>query len=398
MGKEDTMAGSYTNLREREESITVGSNTDLLKTAGDPCRKTGYPGEQETSQKERGYGIRKKVKGEYVEGISRPERIDNPETEGNKKYDQNKVRSKIRKLKTITSVGLAMGKMMSKTDEKSIEPGQWITDKIITLAIQNMRGNQEINRVIEERVTIIDPCVAHLIRIINSIETSRELVSDTGLREKTIACIPINNRNEQENRKGSHWSLLVWKKDRRRGKFLHYDPIRSMNTGVAKEMVNKLKRLDGATFEANKREVDCPRQRNNYDCGIYVILMIEKIIRNLKEDKCIETIGITQEEVDGKREELKNKIRKNKEISTQVKVVEDEEKNEAYIKELGKRVGKYPTVDKITLDNEKEGSLLDIKRTEEEAKEIHKMTEKLLKKEKVVNKTLKKTKRKNQKK
>ena len=153
-------------------------------------------------------------------------------------------------------------------------------------------------------------------------------------------------------------------------------------------MVNKLKRLDGATFEANKREVDCPRERNNYDCGIYVILMIEKIIRNLKENKCIETIGITQEEVDGKREELKNKIRENKEISTQVKVVEDEGKNEAYIKELGKRVGKYPTVDKITLDNEEEGSLMDIKRTEEEAKEIYKMTEKLLKKEKVVNKNL----------
>ena len=92
--------------------------------------------------------------------------------------------------------------------------------------------------------------------------------------------------------------------------------------------------------------------------------------------------------MDGKREELKNKIRKNKEGSIQVKVVEEEEKNEAYIKELGKKVGKYPSVDKITLDNGKEVNLLVIKRSEEETRKIYEMTEKLLKTEKVINKNL----------
>ena len=222
--------------------------------------------------------------------------------------------------------------------------------------------------------------MAHLIRIINNIDTGKELLSDTGLGDKTIACIPINNRNEQENKRGSHWSLLVWRKERRRGKFLHYDPIDGMNIEVAKDMVRKLKRLDRFTFEANTKEVDCPRQRNSYDCGIYVIIMMEKILRNLKDNRCIEDIEITQEEADEKRESLRKKIKETKEIDKQTKEISEEKKNEWYIRKLEERVKGYPIVDIITLDNKKELQLKDRNRTEEEIKEIHRMTEKLLKK------------------
>merc|ERR1719228_431024 len=148
-----------------------------------------------------------------------------------------------------------------------------------------MEENLELNRTIEESVTIIDPCVAHLIKMINSVETNRELIADTGIREKVIACIPINNGNEQENKKGSHWSLLVWKKERNRGKFMHYDPIEDMNSETAIEVIKKLNKVDERNYIENKKEAKCPRQSNSYDCGIYVVLMIEKIIRNIKEGK-----------------------------------------------------------------------------------------------------------------
>ena len=74
------------------------------------------------------------------------------------------------------------------------------------------------------------------------------------------------------------------------------------------DMARKLKKLDRYIFEENTKEVECPRQRNSYDCGIYIIIMMEKIIRNIKNNRCIESIEINQEEAVEKREILKNKI------------------------------------------------------------------------------------------
>ena len=72
-----------------------------------------------------------------MEGPSRLKRIDGPETEGKINKNNKKIKE-IRKLKTMTAIGLAIGKCMSEIDRKSVEPGRWVTDKIISRAIKNM--------------------------------------------------------------------------------------------------------------------------------------------------------------------------------------------------------------------------------------------------------------------
>merc|ERR1711888_473364 len=84
--------------------------------------------------------------------------------------------------------------------------------------------------------------------------------------------------------------------------------IEGMNSETAMEMITKLNKVEERNFIKNKKEVKCPRQSNSYDCGIYVILMIEKIIKNVKEGKNIEDIQISQGEAEIKRKGLRDKI------------------------------------------------------------------------------------------
>ena len=222
-----------------------------LKSSGKLSRKAGIPEEQGTSQKiDKNRKEKGNINNSKVEGISRSEEIDNPETkESNKKKNHNHVK----KIRTIATIGTAIGNIMSKIDEKSVEPRQWITDKIISFAIRTIKDKVEYQMGEENVITLIDPCVAHLLRRINNIETCKEIIEETGIKNSTTTFIPLNNSVEKENTGGNHWSLLVFRKVGRKNEFLHYDPIRGMNKEVAKDMAKKMKKTDRIYFSETTR-------------------------------------------------------------------------------------------------------------------------------------------------
>merc|ERR1712121_281600 len=130
-----------------------------------------------------------------------------------------------------------------------------------------------------------------------------------------------------------------------------------MNNESAKEVIKKMSEIDRRNFVKNKKEVKCPRQNNSYDCGIYVVLMMEKIIKNVKEGKNIEDIQITQEEAELKRKELRDRIN-NESIS-----IEENEKmrkikgkqaeireNEKYITRLERKILDFKKIDRILVE------------------------------------------------
>merc|ERR1712030_250943 len=106
-----------------------------------------------SSQKNGKDDIEKGEKEENAEGSS--SKVDEPEA---KRKDINKKVKEIRKIRTIAAIGQTIGEYISEIDKRSVEPGRWITDKIISKAIKNMEENTEINRTIEESVTLVDPC------------------------------------------------------------------------------------------------------------------------------------------------------------------------------------------------------------------------------------------------
>ena len=145
-----------------------------------------------------------------------------------------------------------------------------------------------------EIIRYVDPCVAHFISRFDSISTCREIIEETEIKKSKITFIPLNNNTNRKKVGGSHWSLLVYRKIGTKGEFLHFDPIKGMNRNTAQEMVNKLNKIEKTSFLKKVTEIDGPRQNNGYDCGIYTILMIRKILEKLRMNEYIESIIMLQ--------------------------------------------------------------------------------------------------------
>ena len=134
---------------------------------------------------------------------------------------------------------------MADTDKKSLNPGQWLTDRIISYAINKIKEEEEIGKIINGKdVQYIDPCVVHLIGRFSNVETCREIIEETKMKDSKITFFPLNNNTEKDREGGSHWSVLVYRKLSRKGEFLHFDPIKGMNETAAQEMLNKLNKIE----------------------------------------------------------------------------------------------------------------------------------------------------------
>ena len=181
---------------------------------------------------------------------------------------------------------------------------------------------------------------------------------------------------------------------RTKGEFLHYDPIKGMNKITAQEMANKMKKIEKTHFTDKVREIECPRQNNSYDCGVYTILMINKIIEKLRMKENIENITIEPREADEFRTQLRKEIMEPRRTNNQEvkKTKRKLHKNYLYFKELKERISKYPKLEEIEVEINKISKII-------RKEEVYKMTELLLKKpiEKEVEKDGEKKKEKNKK-
>ncbi|RKP34855.1 hypothetical protein BJ085DRAFT_8505, partial [Dimargaris cristalligena] len=123
-----------------------------------------------------------------------------------------------------------------------------------------------------------------LLRPVLAYRLTRDLVDDPNLmadlpKELTRAeliFIPVNDNNVHTKAAEIHWSLLVY--SRTMGKFYHYDPLGKHNLAMAK-MVHKnltgLLRIGDTEFVSLK----VPNQKASFDCGIYVIMFTEALLR-----------------------------------------------------------------------------------------------------------------------
>ena len=147
--------------------------------------------------------------------------------------------------------------------------------------------------------------------------------------------------------------MLMYKRNSRSKEFLHFDPIKGMNWKHAQEMVCKLNKIEKRIFPKKIKETECPRQTNSFDCGIYVVLFIKKIIETLAEKReDIEEISIEPREATEYRKFLQiilednmvNNI--NKKVNKQSNPGKRIHKNWIYFRDLEKRIKNYPKIEK----------------------------------------------------
>lgn len=151
--------------------------------------------------------------------------------------------------------------VLYQNDIDSLAPCSWITDSILEFWLEYITKGTDIG--------YLGPSIVHLIRD-SSQKIPIEFLDVQALNSK-ILLVPINDHQGEESG-GCHWSLAAYLCET--GKWIYYDSLKSKyNTLLAKMTCSKINEYLSGTFDFAQFEVN--QQWNNYDCGLYVILLAE---------------------------------------------------------------------------------------------------------------------------
>ena len=188
---------------------------------------------------------------------------------------------------TTTSSNAQIG-ALDPTASSSVARGlvlgadEWLSDAHILrdyhLLEERLRG---INPTLAGQTQLVDPLIANgplRLRNFSEIERlsalQRILYDQDGNDTADFLFLPVNNATEHNL--GTHWSLLlVDRRNRERPVAYHYDSLQQK--GYNDVPATQLARLLNATLAPARM----PRQRNNYDCGVFVVDGTRALVQRL---------------------------------------------------------------------------------------------------------------------
>ena len=187
---------------------------------------------------------------------------------------------------------------------ESLDDKKWVSDNIITVIFKNIQQN--INGC---NVALVEPSTVQILRKAKDLDLDhvRSIVKSLELNEKDYIFFPVNNNNQLEGEGGTHWSLLVYSSVEKHRGFHHHDPMGRANINHAVELMEKLSNAD-ASFIKKMNEVNCPRQVNGWDCGIYTLIYAGMLVEDIARGVDPMGINITPDEVANCRKTLRQKI------------------------------------------------------------------------------------------
>lgn len=97
-----------------------------------------------------------------------------------------------------------------------------------------------------------------------------------GLRDLVLFPVSDNTEFDKDNQ-GKHWSLLIlqFSNDRSKCRFIHHDSLFQSNLSHASRLAGVLSHVLPEVTEFI--DAESPRQRNYYDCGVFVLAMAKSI-------------------------------------------------------------------------------------------------------------------------
>merc|ERR1711915_49393 len=176
-----------------------------------------------------------------------------------------------------------MGENLSKSDLESLDEGQCVTSTVLDIYMKTLETTYE-KEIKDYNIELIKTLPSYMIQKGNKHETMTQILNPIKIWEKNMAFMVVSKKDNPDEREGGeHYSLLTYNK--RNHTFTHMDPIKGVNGGCARELhVNSLtKEMINKDGHLPKFvEIDCTRQKNNYDCGLFTICYIWKMLDHIR--------------------------------------------------------------------------------------------------------------------
>lgn len=150
-----------------------------------------------------------------------------------------------------------------------------------------------LSSVYSEEVLLIDPCLSALVAFEDQFEELEDYCQPLKIGKRSYVFIPVNDKSDKFLPVGgSHWALLVL--EVKTQEFYYYD-----STGGVISMANELARkflsvLRAEPIETNSeakfnRVKDSSRQKNGYDCGMYLLLNTQNLLQSLNNGEKLDS-------------------------------------------------------------------------------------------------------------
>jgi Ulp1 family protease len=159
-----------------------------------------------------------------------------------------------------------------EADLATIGPGRWVNDVIISF---QMRYLQNKYNSLDKFAAFIPACTSQLFQK-HPLEFAKSLFQSMQLEPYRFVFFPISDIDTQ-TRLASHWSL-IYMDQRKHGIVLkHFDSLNHNNRTAALAFTRRFTQFLGRE-EISVEWLDCPRQRNGYDCGAYVMAYVDLLV------------------------------------------------------------------------------------------------------------------------
>lgn len=155
--------------------------------------------------------------------------------------------------------------------------------------IQNYFQMIDGNNIMSSDVAFLSPAVSQALKCLKDSEFA---VSILELENKSYIFIPVSDSKGVYAVSGQHWSLLLYVKQF--NTFFHFDSIKQLNLSSAKKIVEKFSNeaIKSPNSVPSLKAVQSPQQKNGVDCGVYVALAVDWLLKSIKNG----TIGVQVKE------------------------------------------------------------------------------------------------------
>ncbi|KAI9255998.1 hypothetical protein BY458DRAFT_558496 [Sporodiniella umbellata] len=170
--------------------------------------------------------------------------------------------------------------VIRQSDLKTLEPGQWLNDTMLSFHMEFLERTFVPK---EAKILFLRPGMVQLITFMEGDVTQLEGCLPPNMEQYEIIFMPINDGKPSVAYSGTHWALLVFVRCTK--SFHYYDSLKFNNLRDAELSYKRIQPLLKLDQPAHLIPSSAPQQKNGFDCGVYVIAMIDYLLEHLLKSR-----------------------------------------------------------------------------------------------------------------
>ena len=194
-----------------------------------------------------------------------------------------------------------------KSEMQSFSLKTWLHDSHLYYLLKDLQKETSKEG---PQIWFADPTIVQFLKYASNKDVESTLDAEDAWWKDYIF-MPLNDCGPDDQVEGGiHWSLLVF--SRKENTWYYMDSAQQANTKLVQTLVNKLNKYMFSFSDSSPCFVvsKCTKQKNNYDCGPFVMLFAQTASKRIANGEPLDTCFIDEGDVKTLRKWIRNQMEK----------------------------------------------------------------------------------------